>query len=454
MSQRSVSPPGSDRYAKSWRLVALLAAICFLAHFNRVSMAVAADMEIMPELGITPTQMGFVYSAFLFAYTLAMIPGGWFIDERGPRFALAAVCFGSGIFVALTGVVGLTLSTAGYALAALFLVRGAMGIASAPLHPAAANAVALGVPRTARSAGNGIVTGAALLGVASTFIIFGKLVEWFGWPVAFLEVAVVTIALGELWNYGAGEAVARSSARNASPVPLAADDGDGGFVNTLRRNKNLALLTLSYACVGYFQYLFFYWMHYYFEQVLKLGVKESQWYAAIPPLAMALGMPLGGWLSDRIMLSFGWRAARAWLSVVAMAGSAGLLVLGIRATDPVWIVTWLSLALGVLGVAEGPFWATAVEVGRGRGGVSAGIFNTGGNAGGILAPIITPWVSESLGYGWQAGIALGSAVGLFGAALWLGIYPTIDEAREGDAPQPALDPQFAPGPNNETAALP
>ena len=110
-----------------WRLVGLLAAICFLGHFNRVSMAVAADLQIMPEYGISPTQMGLVYSAFLFAYTLTMIPGGWLIDEHGPRFALAAMCMLSALFVALTGVVGLMTATMGVALAALFLVRGMMG---------------------------------------------------------------------------------------------------------------------------------------------------------------------------------------------------------------------------------------------------------------------------------------------------------------------------------------
>ncbi|MEX2112958.1 MAG: MFS transporter, partial [Pirellulales bacterium] len=107
MPNALTSPSISARHAHPWRLVALLAAICFLAHFNRVSMAVAADQQIMPRYGISATQMGFVYSAFLFAYTLAMVPGGWLIDERGPRFALAAVCFGSGLFVALTGVIGL-----------------------------------------------------------------------------------------------------------------------------------------------------------------------------------------------------------------------------------------------------------------------------------------------------------------------------------------------------------
>jgi ACS family glucarate transporter-like MFS transporter len=90
-------------------------------------------------------------------------------------------------------------------------------------------------------------------------------------------------------------------------------------------------------------------------------------------------------------------------------------------TETVWIVTLLSLALGILGLAEGPFWVTAVEVGGRAGGRSAGIFNTGGNAGGIVSPWITPWISETLGLGWQAGIGLGAAVGLAGGALWFWI---------------------------------
>jgi ACS family glucarate transporter-like MFS transporter len=136
---------------------------------------------------------------------------------------------------------------------------------------------------------------------------------------------------------------------------------------------------------------------------------------------MALGMPLGGWLSDRIQALVGWRAARNGLVFAAMTASACLLWVGVRASEPVWIVTWLALALGVLGMAEGPFWVTAVEVGGRRGGLSAAIFNTGGNAGGILAPFATPWVSDSLGYGWQSGISLGSVICLLGAACWIWI---------------------------------
>ena len=91
-------------------IVPLLMAIALVSHFNRVSIATAGDTRIMAQYGISPTRMGVVYSAFLFTYTLFMIPGGLFIDRFGVRVALMTVCFGSAVFVALTGAVGLVLT--------------------------------------------------------------------------------------------------------------------------------------------------------------------------------------------------------------------------------------------------------------------------------------------------------------------------------------------------------
>jgi MFS family permease len=411
-----------------WRLILLLMAICFLAHFNRVSMAVAGDMRIMIQYDMSPTRMGMVYSGFLAAYTLFMIPGGWLIDRRGPRISLRVVCFGSAVFVVLTGCVGIAVPSAVLAFPALLAIRFLMGIVSAPLHPAAANAVSLDIPILQRSAANGLATGAALLGIASTFPAFGYLIDQLDWPRAFIVLGSVTAACGWLWSHCEPEKANGYRDRHSAGEPAPATSATRAWQQTphkirsfVRRNRSLLLLTLSYAAVGYFQYLFFYWMHYYFETILELGSRDSRLYSAVPPLAMALGMPLGGWLSDRMLSLFGWRAARAGLAISAMTASAGLLLLGISAADPLWIVVWLSLALGVLGMAEGPFWVTAVEVGGRRGGLSAGIFNTGGNAGGILAPVVTPWISDTLGFGWQTGIAVGSVVCVIGAALWFWI---------------------------------
>ena len=102
--------------------------------------------------------------------------------------------------------------------------------------------------------------------------------------------------------------------------------------------------------------------------------------------------------------------------------------------SPGWIAFWFALALASVGATEGPMWATALELGGRRGATAAGIFNTGGNAGGVLAPIVTPFVSKA--YGWPWGIGLGSLVCVAGTCLWLWIdlEEPVGQALPPDSP--------------------
>jgi MFS family permease len=192
-------------------------------------------------------------------------------------------------------------------------------------------------------------------------------------------------------------------------------------VELLLCNRSLLLLTISYAAVGYFEYLFFYWIDYYFDKVLELGKEEARLCATIPNLAMAVGMALGGWLADRAQKRFGDRRGRAVVPVGGMVASALLLGLGITSVQPTWVVIWFALAMTAVGACEAAFWVTGIELGRRQGGTSAAILNTGGNAGGLLAPVVTPLFSEY--FGWQAGLSLASVFCLVGAVLWYWIDP-------------------------------
>jgi dipeptide/tripeptide permease len=129
-----------------------------------------------------------------------------------------------------------------------------------------------------------------------------------------------------------------------------------------------------------------------------------------------------------------------------MTTSAVLVWLGVQTSEPIWSLTCLSLALGVLGMVEGPFWATAVEVGGARGGFSAAVVNTGGNGMGLLAPIATPWIADKLELGWEAGIAVAGTVCLAGALCWLGINQST-----GVDPEP-LEIDFNGSPSPATPA--
>ena len=426
---------GSDSVAAMarGRVVGLLMAIVAISHLNRISISTAGNARIMAQYGLAPTRMGWIYSAFLLTYTACMIPGGWLIDRWGAKAALLAVGCGSGLFMALTGVVGLAAGDAGTALVGLLIVRGLMGIVSAPLHPAGARVVGHWVAPGGRSRVNGLVNGSALVGIAATPLVFGTLIARLGWPASFLVAGATTGGLALIWGLGAVERPPLPGCAVGPPPaePIAAPAGWWALL----RDRDLVPLTLSYAAVGYFQYLFFYWMNYYFQKVLELPEARSRWYEATLPLAMAVGMPLGGWLSDRLERSRGARWGRRLVPMAGMCAGAALLGLGVRAREPEWIAAWLALAMGAVGAAEGPFWATAVELGGRRGGSAAALLNTGGNAGGLLAPVITPWVGAV--YGWPWAVALGGLVSLGGAALWLGVdpqRPAKDRAADGPWP--------------------
>ncbi|MGC8641109.1 MAG: MFS transporter, partial [Isosphaeraceae bacterium] len=316
-----------------WRVVLLLMAIVFISHCNRVSIATAGDTRIMKQYGISPTRMGFVYSSFLFMYTAFMIPGGIFIDRVGPRAALLTVGFGSAAFLGLTGAVGLCLEGPGSVFLGLLVVRGLMGVVSAPLHPSCARAVGNWIPPSSRSRINGLVNGSALLGIAATPPWFGALIHRLNWPFAFLVLAGLTVVVASTWMACAsdGPEARKLVTEDHPPEPVS---NDTGAWHQLLRSRSLVLLTLAYAAVSYFQYLFFYWMSYYFETVLTLPTGQSHNYAAIPPLAMALGMPLGGWLSDRLEHARGSPASRRIVPMAGLAAGALFLLCGVLARTP------------------------------------------------------------------------------------------------------------------------
>ena len=62
-----------------WRIIALMFVIYVLMFIDRVNISIAAKF-IMPEYGLTELEFGWIFSAFVFGYALAQIPGGWVTD--------------------------------------------------------------------------------------------------------------------------------------------------------------------------------------------------------------------------------------------------------------------------------------------------------------------------------------------------------------------------------------
>jgi len=460
------NPASAPATSVRWQILALLMAASFLSLFNRVSMSVAgAERLIMTgvlvdesELNtggvekrdartISEERMGNVYIAYLLIYTIFMLPGGWLIDRFGTRAALGVMGVGAGVCVILTGVVG-QMSTAGLLCVGLLIVRGFTGLFSVPMFPGAARTVAAWFPAANRSMANGLVTAAALLGSAGTFYIFGAMIDRFDWPGAFLISGIVTLAFSAVWIIYARSGPAEHPAVNAAELrlirssPIATAQPSGAAANETHSTSNvlwgwniaqlqsLAILSVSYGLYGYFQYVFFFWIQHYFKNVLELGTDTSRRYATYINLAMAAGMFAGGWIADELSRRIGVRWGRAGLSFCALLAGAAFLYFGLSTTDERWVITWLSLSVGAVGMTEGPFWITAVELGGRRAGAAGAIFNTVGNIGGLIGPKATPMISAR--YGWRAALLVASGVCVASGLLWLLVKPGANDAENVD----------------------
>ncbi|MBI3822344.1 MAG: MFS transporter [Planctomycetes bacterium] len=411
-----------------WRILPLMMVFVALAHFNRISITVAGAEKIIPSGLISKTEMGFVYSAFLIVYTLAMLPGGWVLDRFGPRIAWMIVVFGSAFFVSVSGLAGLLLADASVLFVALLIIRGSFGLICSPLHPTAARLVANWTPPAATDLVNGLINAAALVGISFTYVLFGMLIDHFAWPGAFLIMGGFTFVVALAWfGFGADRPahVGHDSDRAMDtatigivPHPSAANEPTPGF-GLVIGNVSLLFLTLSYGLLGYFQYLFFYWSEYYFENQMGLSTEKSRWSSTLLTLAMAVGMFAGGWLSDRVRRRFPgrWGTIAIPMLALVLAGAATCVSLG--DLPAVGVVAGLAVAMAAAGICEGSYWTTAVRLGQNLGGTAAAVMNTAGNGIGLLAPLLTPWISDR--FGWQASLGLAVFVCWAAALAWLGV---------------------------------
>jgi len=342
-------------------LVAQMVACSVMSYFDRTIMSIAGP-QIMKEFDVSPTQMGSVYSAFILSYAILMIPGGRVVDRLGPRLTLLLMGLSAALFTGLTALGGKPgLGSVLGVVPALFAIRLGLGAGTAPLYPACARMSAQWIPLAHQGRVQALIIAGSSIGGAVSPLLFSWIMGLYRWRVSFGIAALATAALAMLWFWSVRDRPERT--RRPSPSAW----------GRLFTDRNLMLLTLAYCVMGYFQYIFFYWIYYYFGQVRRMGYSESARYTTIVFVTMAVMMPLGGWISDRLTRSFGASVGRRSVPMAGLSLGALLLYVGTIAPGTAATVLSLSLATGFASWCEGPFWATVIELAGEQVGVACGI---------------------------------------------------------------------------------
>ena len=430
----SVSTRSADHVQT--KIVALMVAFSLMSYFDRTIMSIAGP-HIMKDFAVSETAMGTIYSAFVFSYVLLMVPGGRLADRFGPRLVLTVIGLGAALFTGMTALGGRPGLGSYIGIVPSFLaIRLGLGMMTAPLYPSCAKMTSNWFPLQRHASVQGLIVAGTGLGSACSPLLFSWMINHRGWRMSFCLAGVATAALAVLWYwYVRDHPDEHPSIREKGhvlPGGSAAIQANKPASTSWRRlltDRNLMLLTLAYGILGYFEYMFFYWIYYYFGQIRRMGSSATAISTTVLFLGFMLMTPLGGWISDYLSKLYGSKTGRRLVPIVSLSLSAFLLYMGTGATGTISAVALMSLAFGFSACSEAPFWASTINLGGKHVGAACGILNTGANIGGLIAPILTPYVASRVGWSW--GLYAGSLIIMVGVLAWCFVDPTREISEAG-----------------------
>jgi len=399
----------------------------FVAYFQQRTLSVAG-YRMMPDLGLSQMQLGWLETAFLVGYTAMQFPGGVIGQRLGARMMFVLIGLLGFAATIATPLAPLLLTGAGL-LVLLVAAQLLLGVSQAPIFPVSAGVFEAWFRPEQWPLVQGLQTMGLGLGAALTSLLISRLMLSFGWQHAVLWTALPALILVGCWAwYGRNSPTEHPAVKAAelaeqgeAPGVPPDDKLSWGRMWALMLNRDVLALTVSYVCMNYVFYLLANWCFLYLVQERHFQVLDSGNLASAPPLAAAFGAGLGGWLASRLCGRLGIRRGLRTLPLISLPAAGVLLFVAVDAANAYVAVAALSLCFAAVELNEGSYWAAIMHVGRGDTMAASGLLNTGGNLGGIIATPIVAYLSGH--HAWTQAFLLGSGCAIVSAALWLSVDP-------------------------------
>ena len=176
-------------YRRFW-IYFLLFLFNTISYTDRVNMSLAGH-PIAQEFGLSPIALGYLFSSFLWAYVLMMLPGGRLIDSMGAHRVDSNLC---DHLVRRTDSDGVTVGFASMLLTCLGL-----GIGEAPVSPISYRSVREWGPFTEHGRAIGFIQSGTLLGPALGAPLVAWLINTTSWRISFYITGVVGLVWVIVW---------------------------------------------------------------------------------------------------------------------------------------------------------------------------------------------------------------------------------------------------------------
>jgi sugar phosphate permease len=411
--------------------LALLVIAGVVNYIDRATLAVANPL-IREELGLSIAEMGYLLSAFLWAYAFSQLPTGAMVDRLGPRLLLT---------------MGLSLWSLAQLLGGLvqnftqfFGARVLLGLGEAPQFPTGARVVRDWFNQRDRGLATGVFNCASSLGTAIAVPLLTYLMLSFGWRTMFVIMGVAGLIVAALWF---------ALYRNPTEIILTATEnayrtqGDppgqrtkvtfGEWKLLFRFRTTWGMIFGYFGCI-YLTWIYTAWLPGYLEIERHMSVKYTGWAAAVPFACGVVGGVLGGYIAD-ILVRRGVEPlkSRRYPAAIALLGTAACTVAAAYVSSNALAIAFISVSLFLVYVTSTCAWAlSSVAVPTNCTASIGAVQNFGGYLGGALAPTVTGLIVQNTG-SFVPALVVGALIGVVSAGCYLFIVDQPITAAELDA---------------------
>ncbi|MFM0694560.1 MFS transporter [Paraburkholderia graminis] len=406
-----------------WHVLFLVFLISTVSYLDRTNLSVAAPV-IRAELGLTPTQLGVILSAFSIAYTVAQIPVGMFANWLGPRKTYFYGMWSWCILLAAT--------TTATSFGAWVAFRIPFGIAEAVTWPASAVLLSHWFPRVEYSQASSLQNVGLVLGSAIAPPIVSFLVVSYDWKMAFIVTGLMAGVLGTIFFLYTRDDPADDKRVSKEELEWIRHDKveEVEEAHTLKGfnvmlMKRPSVWAAGIACFGldFINYLFLAWYPSYLTEKYHMSMTRMGVMAMQPFLFGVVSVIGAGWIV-RKLVDRGMDSSRARKIVIFGGLFLGTIALFVTTyVEDLYVsVTAMSFGYAFVMSILGPMWSTAPDIGGKHGaGFVCACMNFIGNIGGIISPILMG-MSFQYFQSFTPAIMITAAVTLTCAFLFLLLY--------------------------------
>jgi MFS family permease len=417
-------PTASERIPTArWSIVGLLAAALFINYVDRGALPTAAHL-IQDELGFSARQLGVLFSAFFWSYSILQIPLGWFAERVGAQRVLAA---GLAIWACATLLVGVA-----HSFAALLALRLLLGTGESAGFPCVSKLLAFVVPVRNLGMANGIVAFGYLFGPAVGSYLGGLLMVQFGWRAAFWVFGGASLLWLLPWSQ------VRLPER-----PVEQSGGNGPTLRTVLKQTSLWGTSLGLFSTNYTFYFMLTWLPFYVVRERGFSTAEMASLAGSAYVVNALSALIAGWAIDRAVRSGQANLAYKAVMVAAHAGTVACMVCIAVGGRP-WAVGAIFAYEVLSGISSpGAFAMSQILAGPSASARWVGIQNACGNFAGVIAPALTGLLVEET-HNFTAAFLVAAMVSVLGLVGWVWMVPKLAPLPWSSLETAAAFPEPAP----------